>query len=304
VKRLELNDVRVAFGSVKALQGVSLSIDAGEVLMLAGPNGAGKSTLMYVLLGLVRPHAGELQVDGVVRHIDNAFKSELGYLPDAIAFSDSLDAYRVLGFFARARGVKRARIDEVLNKVGLMHAAKRPVRGFSRGMRQRLGMAIAILAEPPLLILDEPSGGLDQQGLSVLFEVIAEWRAKGRMVLVSSHDLSLLERRVDRICVLREGTMIASGTPDALRRQAELPHRVRMQLGDASAEQATRLAEALAGVEACELTRGDGSLVASVPESSLVSLMRVQAQFDGVVVAMQVERPPLDLVYERLLEAS
>lgn len=270
--------------------------------MLAGPNGAGKTTLMKVLLGLVRPDAGTFDLDAAPASIDNAWKRRVGYLPEAVAFSDNLSGQQLLRFFARARGVSRARIDAVLEQVGLGHARRRAVRGYSRGMRQRLGLGVAILASPQLLVLDEPTAGLDQEGLSVLWRVLEEWRTTGRMVLVSTHDLALTERRVDDICVLREGRVLVQGTGQQLRRRAGLSHRVWLDVADSSAE-GGRLHEAITGWGKGSVKLARGQLLVEVSEGELLELMRIQSDFPKAVRALRVEEPTLDVVYEKLLEA-
>src|SRR5690606_20909685 len=133
--------------------------------------------------------------------VPNALRERLGYLPEAPALSENLTGRQVMRFFASARGVSSRRVEEVLERVGLAQAAGRSVGGYSRGMRQRLGLGVAILAEPDLLVLDEPTGGLDQQGLTLLWSVLAEWRERGRTVLVTTHDLALIERRADQLYV-------------------------------------------------------------------------------------------------------
>ena len=303
MKRLELRDVTVRFGAVQALAGVSLALDAGEVLMLVGPNGAGKSTLMSVLLGLVRPNRGELLVDGKVRSLrGHGIKDFVGFLPEAVAFSESLTGRQVLRFFAWARGVSRKRVDAVLDRVGLMHAQGRSVRGYSRGMRQRLGLGVAILSEPELLILAEPTGGLDQEGLAVLWSVLEEWREKGRTVLLASHDLALLERRVERICLMSSGRVKAEGTPEALRLRAGIPHRVTLELHDCAS---ARVDELLAAVSELGLTPSppaDQRFSVEVEHDALLPLMAAQARYPDVVAALRVLEPQLDQIYERLRE--
>ena len=233
MRTFEARGVSVRFGKLQALDDVSLSIDAGKALMLVGPNGAGKSTFIKVLLGLVRPDFAVFESDAGRVAIDNAWKRHVGYLPEAVAFSENLSGRQLMRFFASARGVPRDRVDAVLERVGLARAARRAIRGYSRGMRQRLGLGVAILAEPDLLVLDEPTAGLDQEGLSVLWSVIAEWREADRMVIASTHDLALMERRIDEICVLKEGRVLAHGTAEDLRRSARLPHRIWFETGDA-----------------------------------------------------------------------
>lgn len=304
LQKIFLRDVAVRFGKVDALAGVDVAFQAGELLMLAGPNGAGKSTLLKVLLGLVSAARGQLLVDGKPRNVDNDLKRQLGYLPEAVAFADNLTGRQVLSFFARARGVPKAkeRIGAVLERVGLADAQRRAVRGYSRGMRQRLGLGLAILHEPQLLVLDEPTGGLDQEGLSVLWTVLEEWRAANRMVLCSSHDLTLLERRVDRICVLRAGKVVADDTPARLRELVQLPVRVSFGL-NGNPEQVDQLATAVEQWEAGrEYQRTPGSLSVRVAPGSLLELMDLRAAHPGAVNRLRVEEPGFDAVYERLLE--
>jgi len=303
MKRLELRDVSVRFGAVQALAGVSLELDAGERVMLVGPNGAGKSTLMNVLLGLVRADRAELRVDGALRSLrGDGIKTSVGYLPEAVGFSESLTGRQVLRFFAWARGVSSQRIDAVLERVSLTHAQKRSVRGYSRGMRQRLGLGVAILSEPGLLVLDEPTGGLDQEGLSVFYSVLEEWRDKERIVLLATHELALLERRVDRVCLLSNGLVKAAGTPEALRHRAGIPHRVTFALRETANGRADGLVDAMGEAGVFPLERGDDRLVVEVAPELLLPLMSVQARYPDVVSQLRVEEPQLDEVYERLLE--
>jgi Cu-processing system ATP-binding protein len=297
VKRLALQEVSVHFGKVEALRAASIIVDGGEVVALVGPNGAGKSTLLRVLLGLVRPDAGQLLVDGKKRVVDNRFKRELGYLPEAVAFAENLSGRQVLRFFASARGVPRQRVDKALSRVGLGHAAKRAVRGYSRGMRQRLGLAVAIVAEPHLLILDEPTGGLDQEGLSVLWSILSEWQEAGRLVLIASHDLTLLERRVNRLCLLDQGQVRAFDTPAALRSRAALPVRVSYTLNEA--ERTTLVERVQAWGKHAELEHNGSALQIEVSPEDLLSLDNLRRGLE--VEAMRVQEPGLDVVYEHLL---
>lgn len=299
-----LSGVSVRFGAVQALAGVDVAVERGEVVMMVGPNGAGKTTLARVLLGLVQPERGTLRVDGRTQPVNNAFKRHLGYLPEAVAFSENLRGRQVLRFFAWARGVPAKRIDAALERVGLREAARRPVRGYSRGMRQRLGLAVAILAEPELLILDEPTGGLDQEGLAVLWSVIEEWREAGRMILTSSHQLALLERRIDRMCVFKAGRIIATGTPRGLREEAGIGQRVSMQLSTTASPEVDELVAAVEAWGGGESRREADTLVVDLRGSSLLALMDLRGRYPGAVTAISVEEPTLDLVYEHLLERT
>jgi Cu-processing system ATP-binding protein len=296
--------VSVSFGSVHALDDVSVRLDAGNVTMLVGPNGAGKSTLIKFLLGLVRPAQGQLEVDGQAIPIDNAWKTRIGYLPESVAFSENLSGQQVLRFFARARGVPKHRVGEVLERVGLAASSGRRVRGYSRGMRQRLGLGVAILSTPELLILDEPTSGLDQEGLAVLWQVLSDWREAGRFVLVSSHDLALMERRIDELCVLRAGRVLAQGNKDDHRHAARQPHRVWFDVEGTEEDRIDVLCEAMEKWGRGRVERLEGRLCVEVPAESILDLMEIQSGFAGAVRGLRVEEPTLDLVYEKLLEVA
>ena len=302
MKGIRLDGISVRFGRVQALSKVDLEMAPGQITMLVGPNGAGKSTLMRVLLGLVRPQEGRILVDGEPRRIDNQIKARVGYLPEAVAFSENLTGRQVLRFFALARGVSRKRVREVIERIGLTDAERRAVRGYSRGMRQRLGLGAAILSEPEILILDEPTLGLDQEGLSVLWGVLDRWREAGRMVLLAAHDMALLERRVDKMCVLRAGRVVSVGSPEELRQTADLPHRVHMVLAEHANGDARALVEALERWGRGSVERHGQELDVTCGQDALLELMDVRGQFRDTVVRLRVEEPSLEVVYERLLE--
>jgi Cu-processing system ATP-binding protein len=304
MNRIRARGLSVSFSGLRALDDVSISLDAGRVTMLVGPNGAGKSTLIKVLLGLIRADQGVLEVDDRIVSIDHSWKSRIGYLPESVAFSENLSGQQVLHFFARARGESRERVSEVLELVGLAEARGRRVRGYSRGMRQRLGLGVAILSEPEFLILDEPTSGLDQEGLSVLWKILHDWRAAGRWVLVSSHDLALMERRIDDLCVLRSGRMLAQGNKEDLRHAARLPHRVWFDVEGTEEDRIQVLCGAMEKWGRGSVERLDGRLCVEVPQESILGLMEIQSGFPGAVRGLRVEEPTLDLVYEKLLEVA
>lgn len=302
--KVTLSDIAVRFGAVHALAGVSVTLEPGQVTVLVGPNGAGKSTLLGVLLGLVRADAGELRVNdgtvvvgrgGLPRHL----RARLGYLPEAVAFAEGLTGRQVLSFFGHARGVDARAVTHMLEEVGLTLAADRAVRGYSRGMRQRLGLGAALLGEPELLVLDEPTGGLDQAGLALLWRVLAAWSAAGRTVVLTTHDLALIERRAHKMVVLSGGRLVAEGTPDALRHRVQLP--VRLRLTPAHEAEAPALAAALAGRGLTPHALGD-QLVAEVSGAGLHDALK-GVDLDRLR-RLRVEEPGLDEVYEALIASA
>jgi len=258
---------------------------------------------MGVLLGLVRPDAGKILVDGNTIRPGKQFKERLGYLPEAAAFAPNLTGKQVLRFFARARGVDSSRVVEVLNIVQLTDGSSRSVRGYSRGMIQRLGIAVAILTEPELLILDEPTGGLDQEGLSVIWAIIREWQERGRFILLASHDLVLMEKRVQQVVMLADGKIRAKGSPEELRSRAMLPIRVHFTL-DPADPKADSLVKAVEGLGDCVPRRTDSRMVTEIAPDRLLSLLALQPMFNGTVTGVRIEEPGFDAVYESVLEVS
>ncbi|MDJ0790237.1 MAG: ABC transporter ATP-binding protein [Myxococcota bacterium] len=304
MRGVEVRGASVRLGNVQALDDVSLSVEPGRAVMLVGPNGAGKSTLLKVLLGLVRPDFAVFEWSGRASRVDAQWKMRIGYLPEAVAFSENLSGLQLLRFFASARGVPRSRVGPVLERVGLSAAARRAIRGYSRGMRQRLGLGVAILSEPDLLVLDEPTAGLDQEGLGVLWSVIAEWRESGRMVLATTHDLALMERRMDEICVMREGRVLARGSAEDLRRSARLPHRIWLDVEGAPDARVELLCDAMRKWGKGRIERVGSRILAEVPADETLALVEIQSGFRGVVAGIRVEEPSLDVVYERLVGAA
>ena len=197
------------FGRRTAVDDLSFSVPAGSVTGFVGPNGAGKSTTMRTILGLAQPDGGRALVNGK-RYTDLRHPlGEAGALLDASAVHPGRRASDHLLWLARSNGISRRRVEQMLELVGLANAARRRVRGFSLGMRQRLGIAAAMLGDPPVLIFDEPANGLDPDGIVWLRGFVRSLAAEGRAVLVSSHLMSELEGTADRLVVIGRGRLIA-----------------------------------------------------------------------------------------------
>ena len=211
---LEAVGLHKRFGGIAAVNGVDLRVEEGVIYGFLGPNGAGKTTTIRMALGLVRPSKGHVELFGhdVRRHFKAAIRN-VGALVEGPAFYPYMSARDNLELFARVSGKADAgRIEEVLEQVGLARRAKQKVRGFSQGMRQRLGIALAMLERPRLLILDEPTNGLDPQGTREIRELIRRVRdEEGTSVLVSSHLLGEMELVCDRVAILFRGQVLQEG---------------------------------------------------------------------------------------------
>jgi ABC-type multidrug transport system ATPase subunit len=218
---LTLDHVTKRFrGGVTAVNDLSLELRAGVVGLL-GPNGAGKTTLMQLIATITRPTDGQIRFQGVdVLKEPEALRRQLGYLPQDFGVYDNLTAFEFLSYFGGLKGVtNRGRVDELLELVNLHTVAHRPAATFSGGMRQRLGIAQALLNDPALLIVDEPTAGLDPEE-RVRFRHLLSDLGQGKLVLLSTHIVSDIESLADTIAVMREGKLVTCAAPEALLQSA------------------------------------------------------------------------------------
>ena len=189
---IEIQGTVKHFGPTRAVDGVDLTVRTGELFGLIGHNGAGKTTLFKMMLGLLPPTRGDIRIDGqpVCGDAFREVRRRIGYLPESLALYDNLSGLEIMQFFARLKNADLASCLPLLEKVGLADAARRRVRGYSKGMRQRLGFAQALLGSPRLLFLDEPTNGLDPQGIREFYQLLRELREQGVTALLSSHILA------------------------------------------------------------------------------------------------------------------
>ncbi len=199
-----------SFGAQRAVESLSLTVRAGEVVALLGPNGSGKTTSLKAAAGLLRPSSGQVLVGepGLPASLPGA-RRVLSFLPQKVAFPDSLTGREVVEFYRRLRRVAPARTDEVLRVAALNGAAGRQVGTYSGGMTQRLGLAVAALPEAPVLLLDEPTSSLDADGLCAFYGLVEHRRQHGQTVLFTSHQWGDVERLAERVAVLVDGRLVA-----------------------------------------------------------------------------------------------
>jgi len=296
---VSLNAVSKSYGSETVVSDVSFNIQAGECVVLVGHNGAGKTTLMKLMLGLTRPTTGSVEVLGA----NPAFSSSvaqhrsLGYLPESVALYEAMSGREILVFFARLKSVAVGECDRLLDVVGLTDAANRRVGTYSKGMRQRLGLAQAMLGNPRLLFLDEPTTGLDPGLRHQFYELIEDLHKSGATSLISSHALSEVEARANRFIIMKSGVMIASGTLDELYLQAALPVRLNLAVASGSA---SRVAERL-GSEININSVSETTLSLSCFNGDKMSVIRRIGDLGDLVEDLQIKPPKLDEVYSHFM---
>lgn len=297
---VELQEISKCYGRLAAVDGVSLALMAGERLALLGHNGAGKTTLMKLMLGLIRPSRGRVRVlgeDPAAARASAHARMAVGFLPENIAFHDAMTGYELLRFYARLKGRPAGECSELLERVGLQQAAHLRVRTYSKGMRQRLGLAQALLGSPRLLLLDEPTSGLDPALRQSFYEIIRDLKEAGTTVLLSSHLLTELEERTDRIAIMDRGRLVALGHLEALRRQVRLPVRFRLTVVEGCARDVVRRLGRRDNVR-----QMNGSVITFTcpPDEKMIAIQEISAL--GVLVQdMDIAPPSLDQIYARLV---
>jgi ABC-2 type transport system ATP-binding protein len=217
---IELGRVEKRFGDVVALDSLDLTVEDGEIFGFLGPNGAGKSTTINVLLDFVRPDSGRVSVLGHDAQAESvAVRRRTGVLPEGFDVYDRLSAREHVAFAAESKNASDDP-DALLDRVGLEDAKSRKAGGFSTGMRQRLALAMALVGEPDLLVLDEPSSGLDPNGAREMREIVREERDRGATVFFSSHVLGQVEAVCDRVGILRDGELVTEDSIEGLREKS------------------------------------------------------------------------------------
>lgn len=295
---VDLQGVAKHFGKTQAVRDVGFRLEAGETVALLGHNGAGKTTLMKLMLGLIRPSAGAIHVLGDDPSVGGfAMRRRIGYLPENVAFSPAMTGLETLRFYARLKGRPEAELMRLLERVDLAAAAKRRVGTYSKGMRQRLGLAQALLGEPALLFLDEPTTGLDPASRQNFYDLIEGARTNGATVLLSSHALTELADRAGRVIILDRGDLLADGSLDALRQLTSLPTQIRVVLDGLDPEAAR------ARLGAGWQRAADGAFVTETTGEAKLAVLRRMVALDLPLADIAVTPPSLDDLYAHFLKA-
>jgi ABC-2 type transport system ATP-binding protein len=303
---IETHDLTKRYGDVVAVDHLDMTIQAGEVFGMLGPNGSGKTTTILMMLGLTEPTAGQVRVLGLdPARQPLSVKARVGYIPDQVGFYDDLTAVENLLYTARLNGISRKealpRIEEALQRLGLGEVMNRPVKTYSRGMRQRLAVADVLIKQPGMIIMDEPTQGLDPEGAHEFLRLIRQLKEEGINILLASHLLHQVQEVCDRVGLFYKGQMGLSGTVDELALQyMKGGYRIELEaLGDRRAiEKALRQVDgvtdvAYLGQDRYEV-RAHGDLRAETARAAVLA--------DGRLLSLNVEAPSLDDIYVRYFQ--
>ena len=306
---LAVKDLRKSYGKTVAVDGVSFRIAQGETLGLLGPNGAGKTTTVSMIAGLLRPDSGEVLIDGRALSGDtDATKHKIGLVPQDLELFDELPALANLEFFGALYGLQGAGLKktlaEALELVGLADRGKDAVKEFSGGMKRRLNLAAALLHDPDLLLLDEPTVGVDPQSRNAIFENLETLKKRGKTLLYTTHYMEEAERLCDRLVVIDHGKVIADDTLHGLYRLLPVTNILAIELEDASPPLALGELEAMAEVRSA--TQTEGVLKVGVQNLAVDTPRILQWLVDHGQVYNHVvsERPDLETVFLSLTGRS
>ncbi|GEM84627.1 ABC transporter ATP-binding protein [Meiothermus hypogaeus] len=301
---IETQGLTKRYGKVVAVDGLDLRIEAGEVYGLLGPNGSGKTTTILMLLGLTEPSAGTVRVLGLDPTREPlSLKKQVGYLPDSVGFYNEMTAWENLAYTARLNGLprdlSRIRIERVLQRMGLAEVAHRPVSAFSRGMRQRLGLAEVLLKEPRVVVLDEPTLGLDPEAAQEFLKMIQSLKAEGITVLLSSHLLHQVQTICDRVGLFHKGKLVLEGRVEELA-QRILGGAYRIRLEATPLDGLVERLQALPEVSRVQTDTRGLRLEASLDIRPQVA--RTVLEAGAALHSLSLEQPSLDEVYARYFQ--
>jgi ABC-2 type transport system ATP-binding protein len=297
---LQVANLYKSYGDLQAVAGVSFSIDSGEVFGLLGPNGAGKSTTINIIASLIRPDSGSVSIDGVACCASGAYKRRLGYVPQEISLAEKLTArenLRLIGqLYDLTGGLLRERVERTLHAVGLAERADDLVSAYSGGMKRRLNIGGALLHEPELLLLDEPTAGVDPQARAYIFEIIERLAAQGRAVLYTTHYMEEAQRLCRRTAIIDRGKILAAGTLAELIQSVKAKRDLVIQAQALTDGLIRKLAERLGGVP-WTMEEGVAHLNVAQVELSLVQAIHAADEVGIAPTAISINEPTLETVF-------
>ena len=253
---IEVNNLTKTYDGVTAVSNLSFSVKQGEIFGFLGPNGAGKTTTIKSILGLIFPNRGSIKINGHdILENDKLIKKNVGYLPELVAFYDNLTALQNLEFYAELKNIPKQECNVLLHEFGLADSINRKVGGFSKGMKQRLGMARAMLGKPTIIILDEPTSGLDPRGVKQIRDKIQELGKGDVTLFISSHDLSEIQAVCTQVGIIDKGRLVAQNDVKSLSEFSKVKSKIFLEISNMN-EKIKEALEKTSGVEKLEVHGG------------------------------------------------
>jgi ABC-2 type transport system ATP-binding protein len=290
---IEITQLRKAYGTIQAVKDISISVERGEIFGFLGPNGAGKTTTIRCMLDVIRPTAGSIRVLGLdAQHDTLALHQRIGYLPGDVRLPGDMTGRQIINYFSRLQGREPVLLDKLVERFEV--EMKRPLRSYSKGMRQKIGVVLAFMCDPDVLILDEPTSGLDPLVQRTFNAFLLEEQARGKTIFMSSHIMSDVEKVCQRVAVIRQGELVTVEKVETLRQKAG--QRVTVEFGDrVTAEDLNHIV----GVSNVGTTNGAYHFNIG---GSMDPLIKALSQHE--VLRLQVEEAPLEEVFLKFYEES
>ena len=297
---IEVDGLVKMFNGFKAVDNVSFKVKTGEIFGFLGPNGAGKTTTIKSILDLIHANSGEIKINGLdIRTNGKEAKKYVGYLPERVAFYDNLTALQNLYFYSEMKKASKSECKKLIEGMGLGDVVNKRVGKFSKGMVQRLGMAQAMIGSPPILILDEPSGGLDPRGAVLIRNTIKELQKKGSTIFLSSHILAEVQEICDRVGIINKGILVAKDTVSSLRMKLNLKPKLTLELENMT-DTIKKAIEDVSGIENIEIINKIINIICDPTVKAKVIIAIEKA--GGNIVNLHTTDPSLEQVFMRYTE--
>ena len=295
-----VNNLIKSYNHVPAVNNVSFCVNKGEIFGFLGPNGAGKTTTIKSMLDLIHADTGSITIHGIdVRTHGKEAKKFIGYMPEKVAFYDNLTALQNLAFYAEIKHASKQECTTLIEEFGLGDTGKKRVGKFSKGMIQRLGMARALLGNPPILILDEPSGGLDPRGVVLIRDKILEMKKKGTTIFVSSHILSEIQEICDRVGIINKGILVAQDSVEGLSKKLNLKPQMTITIDKLTPS----IEEAVKQLPGVEHVQGKGNTLDIICDGAMkAKVILTITNAGGIIQNLQTKEPSLEEVFMRYTE--
>jgi len=303
---ISVQDLSRYYGNFHALKGISLEVNPGEIVGFLGPNGAGKTTTMRLITGSLAPSSGQVFFEGIpIEENRNFFKKQLGYLPESAPSYPEMRVIDYLRFVAHVRDLAGdPSVESVMDLCAIRHVAQRPIRDLSKGYRQRVGLAQALIHDPQVLILDEPSSGLDPNQIQEMMKLIQSFAGE-KTVLFSSHILAEVEAVASRVIILNQGEIVADEQLDTLRHTLG-GHQMMVKISGPPSESLAQTIKALPGIHSVEISQPNTegvttiSLSTDTPDTSSSHVARIIIEGGWKLIELREQAPDLNQLFARL----